>query len=128
MSKSHVSLEQKMCVVTGKPYDTNGILLDTTLKESLEKHTITGWGLSPEVQEKVDDGYVALVEIDYEKSTKVSDEDTILPAEAYRLGRVCYLKRNVMLQIIPDFGDRNVSWAEPQFIDYLEELMNEVEK
>ena len=58
--KSHVSLEQHVCLVCGKAFDTGTILLDKRLRASMEHHTKTGWGLCPEHQKLADDGFVAL--------------------------------------------------------------------
>lgn len=40
--KSYVTLEQKICVVCGRSYDTGSLLLDKRLRERFEHHTITG--------------------------------------------------------------------------------------
>ena len=48
--KSHVSLEQHVCLVCGTAFDTGAILLDKRLRASMERHTATGWGLCPEHQ------------------------------------------------------------------------------
>ena len=58
---SNVMMEQKICLVTGKPYDTGTILLRKQLlkNESNDKYCSTGFGLSPEVQKMIDDGFVA---------------------------------------------------------------------
>ena len=94
MNKSHVSMEQHMCIVTGKPYGTGTILLDRRLKDSMERNTITGNGISPEVQEKFDEGYLALIGIDESKS-EVRSNGNINPEDAYRTGEVVYLKEKV---------------------------------
>ena len=62
--KSHVSLEQHVCLVCGTRFDTGAILLDRRLRASMERHTATGWGLCPEHQKLSDEGFVALVECD----------------------------------------------------------------
>ncbi|HHW2678374.1 hypothetical protein [Pseudomonas aeruginosa] len=54
--KSHVSLEQHVCLVCGTGFDTGAILLDKRLRASMERHTATGWGLCPEHQKLSDDG------------------------------------------------------------------------
>src|SRR3546814_1103109 len=46
--KSHVSLEQHVCLVCGTAFDTGAILLDKRLRASMERHTKTGWGLREE--------------------------------------------------------------------------------
>ena len=48
--KSHVSLEQHVCLVCGAGFDTGTILLDKRLRASMERHTAIGWGLCPEHQ------------------------------------------------------------------------------
>ncbi len=52
--KSHVSLEQHVCLVCGKAFDTGAVLLDKRLRASMEHHTKTGWGLCPEHQKLSD--------------------------------------------------------------------------
>lgn len=112
MEKSPVSLERKACVATGKLYDTNGLILDRRMKPILNKHTVTGWGLSPEVQEKIDEGYIAMVEIDTLKSIVTNGK--ILPQDAYRLGLIAYIRKQVASEIFNcklssvNFVDSNV--------------------
>ncbi|WP_430522156.1 hypothetical protein [Pseudomonas aeruginosa] len=48
--KSHVSLEQHVCLVCGTAFDTGAILLDKRLRASMERHTATGWGLCPSIR------------------------------------------------------------------------------
>src|SRR5687768_7532768 len=93
--KSYVSLEQGACLVCGRPYDTGSILFDLRLRESMERHTITGWGLCPEDLLLHEQGYVALVECDPEKSGNPREGDTVLPGNAYRTGPVAHLKREM---------------------------------
>lgn len=120
MSKSHVSLEQKMCLVTGKPFDSGAVLLDKRLKNSMERNTITGWGFSPAVQEKLDQDYVALVCIDFEKS-KVTGE-RIMPEDAYRTGAIAYLKRHVLKDIAPGLEVKEMTFVDNEFLDMLEAI------
>lgn len=110
MDKSHVSLEQKICVVTGQPYDTDSILLDRRLEESMEQHTVTGWGISPEVQEMFDQGFIALIGIDPERS-KTLPNGNIDVNHAYRTGNMAYLKREVAEELF------NLPISEFQFVD-----------
>ncbi len=42
--KSHVSLEQQLCLVCGTAFDTGNILLDRRLRASMKHQTTTGWG------------------------------------------------------------------------------------
>jgi len=91
MEKSHVSLVQKICIVTGRPFETNELLFDKRLEKSLDKHTIVGYGVSPEIQEKFDEGYMALVEIDETRSI-VKDNVSGLE-DVYRTGRFAFVKK-----------------------------------
>jgi len=97
--KSHVSMEQRVCLVCGAEYDTGAILLDRRLRASLEQHTTTGWGLCPEHQRLFDDGFIALVECDPAKSCALSSTNRLKPDHAYRTGRVLHLKRAVFGRI-----------------------------
>jgi hypothetical protein len=92
--KSHVSLEQRVCLVCANPFESGSILIDRYLRASLDKHTITGWGLCPEHKELFDAGYVALVECDPEKSGCPAAGDLVQPGRAYRTGKLVYIKRD----------------------------------
>jgi hypothetical protein len=94
-------MEQNCCCVTGELFDTGTILLDRridpktrTLKQSMDSTTVTGWGISPEVQEKFDAGYVALIVIDPVKSTDMS------LSGIHRTGEVVYIRKEVAKNII----------------------------
>lgn len=77
--KSHASLEQHVCLVCGARFDTGAILLDKRLRASMERHTATDWGLCPEHQKLSDDGFVALVECDPQRSSSPSGADRMKP-------------------------------------------------
>lgn len=90
--KSYVTIEQKICPVTGKTFDSGALLIDKRVQNSFEKNTVTGWEICPEVREQVDKGFVALVEIDESKST-VSNNGNYTPENVWRTGNICYLKQ-----------------------------------
>ncbi len=91
--KSHVSMEQHLCLVCVVTFDTGSILLDRHLRASMKRHTTTGWGLCPEHQKLSDDGFVALVECDPQGSGSPAEGGILKPEQAYRTGRVAHLKR-----------------------------------
>lgn len=97
--KSHVSLEQHVCLVCGKAFDTGTILLDKRLRASMERHTKTGWGLCPEHQKLSDDGFVALVECDPQRSGSPAGSARMKPDQAYRTGRLAHVRRTVFAQV-----------------------------
>ena len=89
--KSHVSMEQQVCVVCAQQFDTGAILLDTRLehvpghwgerqlRQSLEPKTVTGWGLCPACKAKAPPG----------------DAETMKPGDAQRTGNIAHIKRAV---------------------------------
>ena len=126
MSKSHVGIEQKMCPVMGKPWDA-GILLNKRLRNTLERNNLTGWEVCPEVKDKLDKGYLALVEIDYDRST-ILENGNINPDGAFRLGGVCYLRRKVAEDM---FGRKDLPafvWTDSEMLEKLKVMMENAEK
>ncbi|HEL5340003.1 TPA: ATPase [Stenotrophomonas maltophilia] len=97
--KSYVSLERRVCLVCGVAFDTGNLLLDKRLRASMDRHTTTGWGLCAEHQKLFDDGYIALVECDPERSGLSASEDRVKPGDAYRTGRVAHLKREAFAKV-----------------------------
>jgi hypothetical protein len=125
MSKSFVTLEQKKCLVTGKDYDSGSLLLDKRLKNKFEHYTCTGWGISPEVQEKINEGYIPLVVCDPKKSI-ITDGRT-KPEDAYRTGEVIYLKRHVAedmfnVENLPEF-----TFIDEEMRDVLQKMKDNAE-
>lgn len=94
MTKSYVSMEQKVCPVCAKTFDTNAILLNKRLANTLEPQTVTGWALCPEHEKLHEEGYVALVAIDPDRSVK-----PYTPGGVYRLGGVAHMRRSVWKDI-----------------------------
>jgi hypothetical protein len=120
--KSYVSMEQHICVVCGKAFDTNAILLDKRLKDSMEQHTITGWGMCEEHEQLRVDGYVALVGVDESKS-KISGS-AIKPADAYRTGNIAHIRMAVWEQVFNfPAPDRKVAFVQDEVIDILKQRM-----
>jgi hypothetical protein len=123
--KSHVSLEQHVCLVCGSPFDTGSILLDKRLRASMERHTTTGWGLCPEHQKLSDDGFVALVECDPQRSGLPAAGTRLKPAEAYRTGRLAHLKREVCTKVfnVPIAANQSCVFVEPGIIERLQTMV-----
>lgn len=94
--KSYVSMERQVCPICGDEHDTGSILLDRRLRESMDRHTVTGMGLCDDCDRLDKDGYVALVAIDPTRSTEVRGGMRL--ENAYRTGRVVHIRRQV-------FGD-----------------------
>jgi hypothetical protein len=97
--KSHVSMEQHVCVVCGRPFDTGAILLDRRLRPSMNRHTVTGWDLCPEHRRLHEEGFVALVECDPKRSGNPGAGERIAPDRVYRTGRLAHVKRAVFADL-----------------------------
>jgi hypothetical protein len=97
--KSHISLEQRLCQVCGATFDTGSILLDKRLRASMERHTTTGWGLCPEHQKLFDDGYVAIIEIDPQKTNLSTAQTRVKLQQMWRTGRVAHIRREAFSRI-----------------------------
>jgi hypothetical protein len=123
--KSHVSLEHHVCLVCGTAFDTGNILLDKRLRASLERHTSTGWGLCDEHRRLFDEGFVALVECDPERSGKPTGADHLKPEAAYRTGRLAHLKREAFAGVfnVPLAADQPCVFVEPGVIERLQAMV-----
>lgn len=121
--KSHVSLEQHVCLACGKPFDTGAILLDKRLRASMERHTATGWALCPEHQKLSDDGFVVLVECDLQRSGSQAS-GRMRPEQAYRTGRLAHLKREAFAQVfnVSIAADQPCVFVEPGVIEQLQTM------
>lgn len=121
MENDFVAMATKICMATGKKYKSGEILINKRMRPIKEGREIIGWGFSPEVQEKINEGYIVLVEIDQEKSI---ENGKITPQSAYRLGRVCYLKREKFFEIFdyPQDKIQHMAFMDTETIDYLQNL------
>lgn len=122
-NKSHVSLEQHICPVCGQTFDTGSILLDKRLRQSMDRHTTTGFSLCPEHQKMFEDGYIALVCID-ESKTKLGKNGLTTPENAHRTGDVAHLTRTAFQKMFN--ADETVVARPMIYID--EEVMDMLKK
>lgn len=86
MTKSYVSLGQLRCLACDKDFDDGTILLDRRLSPTMEKHTVTGWGLCPEHQKE---GFITLIEI----KPPPPGVERVRPQDADRTGTMCMVSR-----------------------------------
>lgn len=116
--KSHVSIEQHLCIVCGIAFDTDAILLDTRLKASMEPHTLTDWGFCETHQKLQDDGYIALIGIDETRSGKPLTPDTV-----HRIGSIAHLKRAVWEEVVDvPVPESSICFCNAELIDELEKI------
>lgn len=90
--KSYVTMEQKVCPICGKTFDTGALLLDRRLRNTFERNTVTGLDLCPEHTALHKDGFVALVAVDESKSERMPNGN-LQPEGAWRTGKIAHLKR-----------------------------------
>ena len=123
--KSYVSLEQRLCLVCGTSFDTGNLLLDKRLRASMKRHTTTGWGLCPEHQKLADDGFVALVECDPQRSGAPMANGNLKPEQAYRTGRLAHLKREAFARLfnVPIADKQACVFVEPGVIEQLQSMV-----
>jgi len=123
-NKSYVSLEQRVYLASGTSFDTGNLLLDKRLRASMKRYTTTGWGLCPEHQKLFDDGFVALVECDPERSGSRAD-GRLKPEQAYRTGRVAHLRRTAFAQVfnVPIAAEQACIFVEPGVLDQLQAMV-----
>jgi len=134
---AHVAMEKRICLVTGREYETGQLLLAKSYNRKTGEsvidleghnpktgfnHNVTGNGFCPEVQEKLDDGFVALVCVNSEKSD-LKDSDKMNPEDAYRTGEVIYMKKDVAAKVF-DRGVETMAFIDEGATEKLRELEN----
>lgn len=113
-------MEQHACPATGQAHDSGAILLDRRLRDKFDDKTVTGWAFCPEVQEKLDEGYIVLVGIDEEKSSR-NEKGQFDPGTVYRTGELLYLRAEVAERIF-DTPIKDMAFCDTEVIDKLQEM------
>jgi len=122
--KSYVTLEQHLCPACGAAHDTGALLLDRRLKDTFEMKTTTGWEICPSCKEKIDEGYVVLVECDPSKSGEPGK--TLSPSNAFRTGYIAYVRLAAFEMIFTQPApEKRVVFVEIGVIDKLKELQDQ---
>lgn len=122
MEKSFVTLEQNVCPICGKVFETDNLLMDTRIRngklmETFDKYTVTGYSICEECQKMIDEGRVALVEIN-----EPSDPNNLTLDNVDRTGKIGWMKRDIVQQLIPEFPeDKFMCYVENGFFKEMEE-------
>ena len=122
MEKSFVTLEQNVCPICTKVFETGNLLMDTRIRngklmETFDKYTVTGYSICEECQKMVDEGRVALVEIN-----EPSDPNNLTLDNVDRTGKIGWMKRDIVQQLIPEFPeDKFMCYVENGFFKEMEE-------
>jgi len=120
-SKSYVTMEQYLCIVCGKPYDSGNILMDSRLKASFDMYTITDIkGMCEEHKKLYDDGYIALVEV----ANKSHTGQTIKATEANRTGNIFHIRAEVADKMFTSEFSKGANGKQTEMVFIDEELGN----
>lgn len=107
LSKSYVSSEHHVCPICTTKHSTGTILLNREMRDTMERDTVTGWGLCGECNGHRQNDMVALVGAVPERSTLRSNGN-INPDDAYRTGDVLWMRTELFNDIFdvpaPDGG------------------------
>jgi hypothetical protein len=124
MSKSHVSMEAKVCPCCGNTFSTNSILLDRRLRPSMDRETITGYDYCEACKEKFAEGYLGLVE-----ALNPIHNERLEVHQAHRTGRIAWLRKQVAKQLfnIPLTDEMKFVFVDGAVIDKLEGLRQQAD-
>lgn len=80
--------------------------------------------MCPEHQKLSDDGFVALVECDPQRSGTPAGGASVKPEQAYRTGRLAHLKREVFARVfnVPIADKQPCVFVEPGVIEQLQSM------
>ena len=122
MEKSFVTLEQNVCPICGKVFETDNLLMDTRIRngklmETFDKYTVTCYSICEECQKMIDEGRVALVEIN-----EPSDPNNLTLDNVDRTGKIGWMKRDIVQQLITEFPeDKFMCYVKNGFFKEMEE-------
>lgn len=137
--KSYVTMEQHICAVCGHPYDTGAIIMDRQVRDRFGPRTVTGhknrgeskvkpyYGVCPEHQKQLDEGYVFIVGCNEGRSTVQTnghdEQDTILPGDEHRTGEIVAIRLELWDKIfcVPP-PSKGISFAPPEAIAMLRNI------
>ena len=94
MEKSYVGMEHALCPICGDVFATGNILLDRRLNKVFGAKPITGYEICAECNQKITDGYIALIVADHGE-----DATEIELGQADRTGEIIWLRKDAMKRI-----------------------------
>lgn len=108
----------------GAIHETGNILMETRIRngeirKTFEPRTNTGWGLCAEHQQLSDNGYVALIEIDPERSPLPYELNSV-----YRTGELAFLKCPAAEALFDQKCDTPLVFIEPGVLDIIKERIS----
>ena len=76
-----------------------------------EHRTATGWGLCAAHRKLFEEGYIALVECDPQRSGLPAGGDHLKPEQAYRTGRLAHVRRTAFARLFDVPIDAGQAWV-----------------
>ena len=97
-------------------------MLDPRLRDRFDRKTVTGWEMCPKHKKMKDDGYIALIGIDGEKSEKTRTLDGV-----WRLGIYMHLKKEAWEKVFKaPVPDKGICFVDNSIIQMLQPHAQEV--
>jgi len=121
----YVKMGKYLCVATGKTFESGEILLDKRLKDIPEDKTVTGWGISPEIQEKIDNGFIVCVSIDLDKSG-AKEGKHLQPDSVYRTGQIAYIRELAFFGITGREPENKIIFVDDGFIEMMQKIIADI--
>ena len=120
MEKSFVSLEKKICLICGNEHETNALLFDKHMRNKFEKYTTTGYDHCEDCQKKLDDHFIAMVEI----SNSPSNNQTIMKKEdANRTGVLVWIKDYAAAEVFNVEIKTPMVFVDPRVVEMLKTVI-----
>lgn len=120
--KSYVGLESKVCQICGFKHKV-GLLFDRRLEKSLEMDNLTGYEACSECKKMIDDGYIAFVACDIEKSKPKGDHMKM--EDAHRTGDIAWVHKSACDELFNVTLTETMVFTEPDVIEFLKKIQNE---
>jgi hypothetical protein len=119
--KSHVGMGFQVCPVTGHKH-SESILLDKNMQDRIDKENFLGYSYSPEVVEKIKEGYVCLIEVN--NITESADAKQALSLkDADRTGTYCFIKKELAADMFGIKGEvQEIQFVSSEVITFLTDL------
>ena len=114
--KSYVSLEQHICPICGKTFDTNSLIMDKRLRDTFAKYTITDTEICEECN-KLTDEYIAFIVVEDYDQNIVEQKDIF---NVNRTGEILWVRREVLKE---DMKEYPFVFCEPELAEQFKEMV-----
>ena len=123
--KSYVGMGFLVCPVTGEKH-SESVLLDKNMKDRLEEENFMGYAYCPEVAAKIAEGYVCLIEIKNQPSSKEAEQVSMRDAD--RTGVYFFIKSELARDMFKIEGKvEEVQFVSLEVVEFLTNLKVQTE-